>query len=82
MNHDLSKLKIEELIYLAQHVTYIKPNKKYQEWSEDEILFDAIYVGVSNQSQIDTIYMSCKILPPLKLLIKERLKKFIKNYIK
>ena len=81
MSTDLNKLKLNDLIYLAQHVNYVKPEKNYNNWTEDEILFDAINIGLNNKSQIDIIFSSCDLFPPIKMLIKERIKRYIKQFI-
>ena len=79
---DLSKLKLKELIFLAKNVTYNRPKKNYQEWTEDEILFEAVYSGINNPAQVDTLYMTCKICPPVKLLAKERIRRFVNEFMK
>ena len=45
---NLKSLKFDELIYLAKHVSYIKPDKEYENWTEDEILFHTMYLGINN----------------------------------
>ena len=82
MSTNLNKLKLKELIFLAQNVTYIHPTKEYTDWTDDEILFHAVYIGVTNKSQIDCLTDGCKICPPLKLLAKERIRKFVSNFMK
>lgn len=79
---DLSKLKLKELIFLAKNVSYTKPEKDYSDWTEDEILFEAVYCGVNNVAQIDTLYMTCKIFPPVKLLAKDRIRRFVIQFMK
>lgn len=79
---DLNKLKLKDLVFLAQNVSYKKPEKNYNEWTEDEILFEAIYCGVNNRAQIDSLYMGCKICPPMKLLVKDRIRRFVSTFIK
>lgn len=79
---DLKNLKLKELIYLAKHITYIPPTTEYSEWTDDEILFNAIYIGLQNQSQIDTIYAGCEVCPPIKLMAKERIRRYLKYFMK
>lgn len=79
---DLKKLKLDELIYLAKHITYIPPTSEYSKWTDDEILFHALYIGLQNQSQIDTIQMACEICPPVKLMAKERIRRYLKYFMK
>jgi len=78
---NLSKLKLKELVLLAQNINYIKPEKPYEKWNEDEILYHATYIGVTNQAQIDSLYLTCKSFPPMKVIAKERLRKFVGNFI-
>lgn len=82
MSTNLNNLKLTDLIFLAQNVTYNQPDKEYKDWTEDEILFNAVYLGVRNQSQIDTLFMACQTCPPVKLLAKERIRRFVTTYMK
>ena len=82
MSTDLNNLKLKELIYLAKHVTYIKPDKKYEDFSENEILFEAINYALNSQAQIDSLLNVCKNLPPVKLLAKDKIKKYLTHYMK
>ena len=79
---NLKSLKFDELIYLAKHVSYIKPDKEYESWTEDEILFHAMYLGINNNIQMDSIIITCKAYPPVKLIAKEKLRQYIQNYLK
>ena len=82
MNNNLNKLKLTELIYLAQHVTYIKPEKEFKDYTEDEILFEAINYGLKSESQIKSLHGACVICPPIKLFAKERIRKYLTHFMK
>mgnify|MGYP001169571734 CR=1 FL=1 len=82
MSKDIGKLKLEELFFLAKHINYIKPDKDYSNWTEDEKLYYAIYSAVNNKAQVDILYGACEVCPPVKPLMKERLKLFITKFEK
>ena len=80
-NKKLNNLKLKELIFLAKNINYVLPVKNYNEWSENEILFNSIYIGLNNQSQIDSLNNLCKAFAPIKLIAKEKLKMYINNFL-
>lgn len=82
MSTNLNNLKLKELIFLAKNVTYINPEKKYEDLTEDERLFEAINYGLNSRAQIDSLFYACTICPPIKLLAKERIKRYILKFMK
>lgn len=82
MSTNLNNLKLKDLVFLAQNVTYIKPEKEYKDLTEDEILFEAINYGLKNQAQVDSLFMACSICPPIKLLAKDRIRKYLIKFMK
>lgn len=81
-NKKLNNLNLNELIFLAKNINYIQPSKEYNEWSENDILFDSIYIGLNHKSQIDTLINLCNMFSPIKLFAKEKLRTYINNFLK
>lgn len=82
MSTNLNKLKLTELVFLAKNVTYIKPEKEFENFTEDEILFEAVNYGLKSEAQIKSLYDACNICPPIKLLAKDRIRKYVSKFMK
>ena len=74
------KLTMEELIVEARNVEYTNQKKNNKEWSEDEFYMKSINVALESYEQIQALTNICKILPPLKLFVKQQLRNYIKLY--
>ena len=82
MSNNLNKLKLTELVFLAQNVTYKKPEKEFKDFSEDAILYEAVNYGLKSEAQIHSLYDACKLCPPIKLLAKDRIRKYVLQFMK
>jgi hypothetical protein len=74
---DLSKLKLNELMYVAKSIEYIKSEENVDTWSTEEIYHGAIYETVQSKYQVKASEIVCGMFSPLKLLFKRT----IRNYI-
>ena len=82
MSSFIKKMTMEELILEAKTVNYSDPNKDYSMWSEEEFYMKSIHVALGSYEQIQSLINICKILPPLKLFVKQQLRTYIKMYNK
>ena len=81
MSTNLNKLKLTELVFLAKNVTYKKPEKEFKDFTEDEILYEAVNYGLKSEAQIQSLYDACKLCPPVKLLAKDRIRKYVLKFM-
>jgi hypothetical protein len=73
--------KLEDLIVVAQNITYIEPiNENIDEWSNDELLYKSIHIALHNIIQIKAGLYICNMFPPLKLIYKSILNGYIKHF--
>lgn len=73
--------KLVELIAIAEKIPYIQPtNPNVNEWTNDEMLYESIHIGLVHDIQIKTGLNMCNTFPPLKLIGKRILKKYIKHF--
>tara|TARA_B100000035_G_C20981498_1_gene545643 strand:- start:611 stop:883 length:273 start_codon:yes stop_codon:yes gene_type:complete len=82
MSSFIKKMTMEELIVEARTVEYSDPNKEYAMWSEEEFYMKSIYVALGSYEQIQALINICKVIPPLKLFVKQQLRNYIKTYKK
>ena len=60
MSTNLNKLKLTELIFLAKNVTYKKPEKEFKDFTEDEILYEAVNYGLNLKHKFNLYMMLVK----------------------
>jgi len=73
--------KLVELIAIAENIPYIAPtNPNIDEWSSDELLYESIHIALVNRVQIRSALNICNTFPPLKLIYKSILSRYIKYY--
>ena len=76
----LNKLKMEELIYIAQQCKYVEPDGEMTTWSDDDAVLAGTYQFITNPLFIRICGMVCKTLPPIKIIIKQNLRTYITKY--
>lgn len=74
------KMTLDELIIFAKTLNYIPPNKDIEQWSDEECSFGSLAIALQNPVQIRSFKGICKMLPPLTLIFKQRLKNYIKMF--
>ena len=79
-NKFFKKMTLDELIIFAKTINYIPPDKDIDEWSDDECSFGSLAIALKNPVQIKSFKGICKMLPPLTLIFKQRLKNYIKMF--
>ena len=73
--------KLVELIAIAENIPYIAPtNPNIDEWSSDELLYESIHIALVNRVQIRSALNICNTFPPLKLIYKSILSRYITYY--
>ena len=73
--------KLVEMIAMAENIPYIAPgNPNMDEWTSDEMLYESIHIALVNRIQIKTALNMCNNFPPLKLIGKSILTKYIKHF--
>ena len=74
--------KLVEMIAIAEKIPYISPtNSNVDEWTKEEMLYESIHIGLVNKIQVRTALNMCNTYPPLKLIGKSILRKYIKHFI-
>ena len=74
--------KLVEMIAIAEKIPYIPPtNSNVDEWTKDEMLYESIHIGLVNHIQVRTALNMCNTYPPLKLIGKSILRKYINHII-
>ena len=73
--------KLVELIAIAENIPYTAPtNPNIDEWTSDELLYESIHIALVNRVQIRSALHICETFPPLKLIYKSILSRYIKYY--
>ena len=73
--------KLEEMIILAQHISYREPtNTNIDEWTSMELIHKSIHIALQNNIQIRAGLYMCNQFPPLKLIYKSILSGYIKHF--
>ena len=73
--------KLVDMIAFARNIRYIEPdNPNVDEWTSDELLYKSIHIALVNDIQIRSALNICETFPPLKLIYKSILTKYIKHF--
>lgn len=73
--------KLVEMITIAERIPYIPPtNSNVDEWTNEEMLYESVHIGLVNKIQVRTALKMCNTYPPLKLIGKNILRKYIKHF--
>jgi hypothetical protein len=73
--------KLVELIAIAENIPYIAPiNPNIDDWTSDELLYESIHIALVNRVQIRSALNICNTFPPLKLVYKSILTRYIKYF--
>lgn len=76
--NDLNKMKLEDLIILAQQIKYIPPSYDETSWTQDDIYNGAIQETLGTRYQLKASLMVCDSFAPIKLFFKSTLRNYIK----
>ena len=75
--------KLVDMIAIAYTVHYIAPsNSNVDDWTSDELLYKSIHIALINDIQIRSALNICETFPPLKLIYKSILSKYINYFTK
>ena len=73
--------KLVDMIAFARNIRYIEPdNPNVDEWTSDDLLYKSIHIALVNDIQIRSALNICETFPPLKLIYKSILTKYIKHF--
>jgi hypothetical protein len=73
--------KLVDLITISQNVPYTAPNStNIEEWTPDELVFNSIYIALNNAIQVKAGLYMAESFPPLKIIYKSILNKYIKYF--
>ena len=73
--------KIVDMIAFARTIQYIEPqNPNVDKWTNDELLYKSINIALVNDIQIRASLNICESFPPLKIIYKTILSKYIKKF--
>jgi|TARA_B100001093_G_C26269142_1_gene776132 hypothetical protein len=68
---------LAELIVDAGNYTYTEPEKDKQYWENDDYFFKAIYIVINTPDLLKASDIICGWFPPLKVLFKGTIKRYI-----
>lgn len=75
--------KLVDMIAVAYTIHYTDPlNPNVDEWTSDELLYKSIHIALINDVQIRSALNICETFPPLKLIYKSILSKYINYFTK
>lgn len=75
--------KLIDMLAFARTVQYIEPhNPNVDEWTNDDLLYKSIHIALVNDIQIRSALNICETFPPLKLIYKSILNKYINYFTK
>lgn len=66
-----------ELIEIAKSKSYDFPDKPISDYTNDELLYSAVFIGINNEIQIKACLIVLNQFPPVKIFVKSLLKKYI-----
>ena len=73
--------KLEEMIILAQNISYREPTSaNIDEWTSIELIYKSIHIALQNNIQIRAALYMCNQFPPLKFIYKSILSGYIKQF--
>ena len=73
--------KLVDMIAIAYTVHYVAPsNPNIDEWTSDDLLYKSIHIALVNDIQIRSALNICETFPPLKLIYKSILSRYIKYF--
>ena len=73
--------KLVDIIAFARNIRYTEPhNPNVDEWTSDELLYKSINIALVNDIQIRSALNICETFPPLKLIYKSILSRYIKYF--
>jgi len=73
--------KLVDIIAFARTIQYTEPhNPNVDEWTSDELLYKSINIALVNDIQIRSALNICETFPPLKLIYKSIITKYIKHF--
>ena len=73
--------KLVDLIEIAKTLNYVEPNKPKEQWDNEDYFLKAFAVAIKNPDQLKANDIICGWFPPLKVLFKTTINKYI-NYCK
>ena len=76
----LNKLKLEELIHVAQQCNFVAPLGDVSTWSDDDAVLMATYEFITNPLFIRICGMVCKMFPPIKIIVKQNIRTYIEKF--
>lgn len=73
--------KLVDMINIAYNVPYYKPySQNTDEWTSDELLYESINIALVNGVQIKAALNICQSFPPLKLIYKSIMTRYITHF--
>ena len=73
--------KLVDMIAFARNIRYIEPrNPNVDEWTSDDLLYKSIHIALVTDIQIRSALNICETFPPLKLIYKSILTKYITHF--
>ena len=73
-------MKYEQLYEFGKRLEYIKPKMNISEWHEDEYFLYALSICMKDPLMTKFIFMMIYKVPPLKIIFKDYIKKYIARY--
>ena len=77
---NLNNLNLVQLLELAKQVNYVDPNSEESQWNDHEVIYKAINLSINSPIQVRAALIMCDMFPPLKIIFKTIIRRYIKHY--
>tara|TARA_Y100000996_G_C22482127_1_gene626642 strand:- start:922 stop:1179 length:258 start_codon:yes stop_codon:yes gene_type:complete len=74
----IKKLKLNDLVILAQNCKYNEPEGDFKSWNETNLYFTSISRYINDPFLVHLTLTVCNKIPPVKLFVKHHLRSYIK----
>tara|TARA_Y100001970_G_scaffold293212_1_gene438539 strand:- start:3453 stop:3698 length:246 start_codon:yes stop_codon:yes gene_type:complete len=78
--NNLNSLNLVQLLEFAKQVKYCDPINEETQWTDNEVIYKAINISINSPIQIRAGLIMCDMFPPLKIIFKTIIRRYIKYY--
>lgn len=79
--NNLNSLNLIQLLGLAKEVNYFDSINEENDWTDHEVIYKAINISINSPIQIRAALIMCNMFPPLKIIFKTIIRRYIKHYM-
>ena len=77
---NLNSLNLVQLLEFAKQVEYCDPINEEIQWTDHEVIYKAINISINSPIQVRAGLIMCDMFPPLKIIFKTIIRRYIKHY--